>query len=247
MKNWCSRIVHPGTNHIVSFTDTQHLNTQKNTLPVRDCLVQIEDLVGLENLLTAIYVSSVLKKQMQKTILSRNYHLPKINDKAVKLGEDYILALLAEGDLVAIEAKYHLKCYTMFNRCYNVICKQTTVSENLEITAENELLHIVSIKEEIRGGSRVFDLQDLTEIMTERLEQYGIQKIVNRTRLKETVLKNFLDLTEEKGIRDRVFIMCSKTARKIISDITNTRWRSAHITNGSFNPQNRSFESWNSI
>ena len=150
----------------------------------------------------------------------------EIHDKAVKLGEDRILALLAEGDLVAIEAKYHLKCYTMFNRCYNVICKQTTVSENLEIKAENELLQF--IKEEISGGSRVFALQDLTEMMTERLEQYGIQKIVNRTRLKETVLKSFPDLTEEKGIRDRVFIMCSKTARKIISDTSQTPDEEAH-------------------
>ncbi len=129
------------------------------------------------------------------------------------------MALLAEGDLVAIEAKYHLKCYTMFNRRYNVICKQTTVSENLEITAENELLQF--IKEGITRGRRVFALQDLTEMMTERLEQYGIQKIMHRTRLKETVLKNFPDLTEEKGIRDRVFIMCSKTARKNISDTSN--------------------------
>ena len=45
----------------------------------------------------------------------------------------------------------------MFNRRYNVICKQTTVSENLKITAENELLQF--IKEEISGGSRVFALQ----------------------------------------------------------------------------------------
>ena len=54
--------------------------------------------------------------------------------------------------------------------------------------------------------------------MTEKLEQHGIQKTVNRTWLKETVLKHFLDMTEEKGTRDRVFIVCSKEARKIISD-----------------------------
>lgn len=150
----------------------------------------------------------------------------EIHDKAVKLGEDRVLALLAEGDLVAIEAKYHLKCYTMFNRRYSIICKQNTVSENLEITAENELLQF--IKEEISGGTRSFPLQDLTEMMTERLEQYGIQKIVNRTRLKDTILKNFPELREEKGVRDRVFIMCSTTARKIISDSSQTPDEEAH-------------------
>jgi len=61
MKSRCSRIVHPGTNHATSFTGHQHLSTQKNAL----CLLQREDPLGLENLLTAVYVSSVLKKQMQ--------------------------------------------------------------------------------------------------------------------------------------------------------------------------------------
>eukprot|EP00745_Piridium_sociabile_P034702 TRINITY_DN5991_c0_g1_i12.p2 TRINITY_DN5991_c0_g1~~TRINITY_DN5991_c0_g1_i12.p2 ORF type:complete len:424 (-),score=75.51 TRINITY_DN5991_c0_g1_i12:2994-4265(-) len=59
-------------------------------------------------------------------------------------------------------------------------------------------------------------------MMTERLEQHGIQKTVNRTRLKETVLEHFPNWTEEKGIRDRVFIICSKAARKIISNATQT-------------------------
>jgi len=59
-------------------------------------------------------------------------------------------------------------------------------------------------------------------MMTERLEQHGIQKTVNRTRLKETIREHFPNLTEEKGIRNRVFIVCSETARKIISDATQT-------------------------
>ncbi|CAB1456970.1 unnamed protein product [Pleuronectes platessa] len=53
--------------------------------------------------------------------------------------------------------------------------------------------------EEIAGGRNIFALQDLTDMMTERLERRGIQKNVNRTRLKKTVLKHFPDLTEEKG------------------------------------------------
>lgn len=144
----------------------------------------------------------------------------QIHEKAVALGEEHIVALLAEGDLVAIEAKYHRNCYTGFNRRYNAICKQETASENLEATTENELLQF--IKEEITGGRSIFALQDLTDMMTERLEQHGIQKTVNRTRLKERVLEHFPDLTEEKGIRDRVFIICSKTARKIITEATQT-------------------------
>ena len=144
----------------------------------------------------------------------------QIHDKAVILGEERIVAILSEGDLVAIEAKYHRNCYTGFNRRYDAICKQDTPSENLVATAENELFQF--IQEEVSRGRRIFALQDLTDMMTERLEQHGIQKTVNRTRLKESILEYFPNLTEEKGIRDRVFIVCSKTARKIISDASQT-------------------------
>jgi len=101
-----------------------------------------------------------------------------------------------------------------------VICKQDTASENLEATVENILLQF--IKEEVDGGRRIFALQDLTDMMTERLQQHKIQKIANRTSIKERFLEYFPNLTGEKGIRDRVFIVCSKTARKIISDATQT-------------------------
>ncbi|CAB1426742.1 unnamed protein product [Pleuronectes platessa] len=116
---------------------------------------------------------------------------------AVALGEDRIVALLSEGDLVTIEAKYHRNCYTGFKRRYNAICKRNTATEDFEVTAENKLLQFV--QEEIAGGRNIFALQDLTDMMTERLEQSGIQKTVNRTRLKKTVLKHFPDLTVEKG------------------------------------------------
>ena len=35
----------------------------------------------------------------------------QIRDKAVMMGEERIVAILSEGDLVAIEAKYHRDCY----------------------------------------------------------------------------------------------------------------------------------------
>ena len=68
---------------------------------------------------------------------------PQTHNKAVALGEDRVVVLMAEGDLVAIETKYHRNCYTQFNRRYVALCKQDTVSENLEATTENELLQFI--------------------------------------------------------------------------------------------------------
>ena len=58
--------------------------------------------------------------------------------------------------------------------------------------------------------------------MTIRCQDYGISTKVNPTRLEEAVLEHFPDLTEEKGTRNRVFLICSKFARKIISDAART-------------------------
>ena len=120
----------------------------------------------------------------QKVTLTQQIH-----DKAATLGEERIVALLPEGDVVANEDKHHRNCYTGFSRRYDAICKQDTASEIIEATTEKELLQF--IKEEITGGPRLFALQDLTDMMTQRLEQYGIHKTVNQTRLKERVLNTY--------------------------------------------------------
>ena len=84
-----------------------------------------------------------------------------------------------------------------------MISKQDTASENLEATTENGLLQF--IKEEVAGIRRICALQDLTDIMTEILQQYKLQMSVNRMCLKEHVLEHFSKLTEEKDIRTTEF------------------------------------------
>ena len=84
-------------------------------------------------------------------------YLQKVNlTQQIALGEEYIVAFLAQGDLVPIEARYHRNCYTRFTRYYDAICKHDTASENIEATAENELLQY--IKEEVDRGRRFLTL-----------------------------------------------------------------------------------------
>ena len=130
--------------------------------------------------------TSATDHSFQKLSLTNDIH-----DKAVALGMDHVVTNLAEGDLVAIEAKYHRNCFTGFNRQYHeIVSKEEQAknpNENIEVTIQNELLQFIN--EEIAGWRRIFTLHDLTDIMTERLEQHGINKMVNRTRLKERILE----------------------------------------------------------
>ena len=95
------------------------------------------------------------------------------------------------------------------------------------MTFENELLQFIT--EEVAAGVSMFALHDLTAIMTEKMKGYGVTKTVNCTRLKKRVLDHFPDLTEEKGVRDRVFLVCSRMARKIISQSNQTREEESRI------------------
>ena len=60
------------------------------------------------------------------------------------------MVLLDDGDVLAIEVKYHRLFYIGMNCHYNVIGKQDIASENGNATTENEMLQF--IKEEVSGG-----------------------------------------------------------------------------------------------
>jgi hypothetical protein len=83
----------------------------------------------------------------------------EIHDKAVSLGEDYIVSRLAEGDLVAIEAKYHWNCGTVFNRRYREMNRgaEQVKAENMEVLIENELIQFIN--EEVAVGAEFFSLK----------------------------------------------------------------------------------------
>ena len=100
---------------VVSFTSQQHLTMQKcysEGLPPatrRSCRTGAP--VNRKICIFCGDETNAADHSFQKVELSHQIH-----DIAVALGEDRIVALLSEGDLVAIEAKYHRNCYTGFKR-----------------------------------------------------------------------------------------------------------------------------------
>ena len=105
-----------------------------------------------------------------------------------------------------------------------------SVSYNKVLSIETSFAQAIADRTKINADivcpthlrKQILTVAALDNLDHKRLEQHGIHKTVNRTRLKETVLKHFPDMTEEKGHRERVFIVCSKAARKIISDAIQT-------------------------
>ena len=101
------------------------------------------------------------------------------------------------GDLVAIEAKYHLACLVKYrNRCRSFKrqhVNQRDVTTNLakarafaELTSHME----VSVEE----GYYLFKLAEVHRLYQERLSNLGHDTSVNKTRPKEKLLHHFAQL-----------------------------------------------------
>lgn len=122
-----------------------------------------------------------------------------VRESAIKLNNTDILAKLAGGDMVAIEAKYHVKCLVSL---YNQVRKlQTVPDENSNETS----LHGITFASldsyleefrEVRESVAVFKLADLAKMYSAKLQELGMEAAskINTTRLKERLLGVFPDL-----------------------------------------------------
>ena len=181
-----------------------------------------------------------------------------IPSMAKDLRDASLLAKIEGGDLIALEAKYHLSCLaTLRNRHRSHVSGVQSASENsfekekMEARALVELLtHIESSVEE---GNFFFKLSELQFLYESRLKDFGISKEINKVRFKEQILSHFAEaqtqsdgkniiLVFEKGMQELLkqeynnnykddALILSKAAKIIRKDIFNS---SSFHFNGNF-------------
>ena len=111
-----------------------------------------------------------------------------------------LLAKLSVGDLIALEAKYHVQCLvSLYNRA-----RQTKGSHEQEDSGTMNqgiaLAELVAYIEDAHADNEVvpiFKLADLSRMYSTRLEQLGTCR-VNSTNLKDRILAYFPDLQAHK-------------------------------------------------
>ena len=139
----------------------------------------------------------------------------RIRKAANLLSDAKLLAKLSEGDLVAIEARYHKACLTALgNRVRAFNASQSKVDSEDDIIVGVVLDEIASY---IRDCSRiensvpVFKLSDLKRICCERLQEHGaseeMQATIHSTRLKEKILEQLPELSEHKKGREVILTL----------------------------------------
>ena len=111
--------------------------------------------------------------------------------------EDFeLLGRKSKGDLIAVEAKYHLKCLIYLKNRYTCrsLCAQKAQNSSDGSVDEkmDESIAFVELVEYIEGcvesGTLLFKLSELSSLYIQRLEDLGIQKTINKTRLKIALL-----------------------------------------------------------
>ena len=104
------------------------------------------------------------------------------------------------ADLVALEAKYHLKCLVNLQHRHRSFLR-AKITEARSEERLNEARAMVElhghIQETIEEGEHIFKLSDLHSLYTKRLSFYGIDSTKNKTKLKESLLQKYPEAKEQ--------------------------------------------------
>ncbi|KAG1654981.1 Glycine receptor subunit alpha-3 [Nymphon striatum] len=146
----------------------------------------------------------------------------KIRSAALHIGDTKLLAKLSEGDVIAIEMKYHLKCLvSLYNRAKSTACQQPPHNQIYEMYHSIAFAELVTyIEEELTEMiTPVIKLANMVKMYSTRLEQLGNLKgeRVHSTRLKEKLLAHIPGLQAHKQGKDILFIRDADIG-KVLSD-----------------------------
>lgn len=149
-----------------------------------------------------------------------------IRDMITELNDTQLLSRIVGGDLIAMEAKYHLTCMVKLrNRYRSLTRKQNQTPEDTD-EKMNESRAFVEltryIEESVNSGTLLFKLSEIHSLYVTRLEELGIKKLVNKTRLKGHLLERFPEAQEQYDGRNTVLVF-KEGMRNMLQDALKIR------------------------
>ena len=110
-----------------------------------------------------------------------------------ELQDTTLLAKIEGGDLIALEAKYHLPCLTKLRNRHRSLSRKdpnSTDGQNevkkKQARAFSELVSYV--ESAVEDGTFCFKLADLRHLFEDRLQEIEVVKEVNKVRFKDQIL-----------------------------------------------------------
>lgn len=142
-------------------------------------------------------------KDNRRTVMTEPVN-ERVRQCAQVIQDPHLLAKLAQGDLIAIEAQYHPACllglYDKASKAEKSIPHEDDDAYHSQINAESlALADVIAYVEELRMNANipaVFYLSKLVELYTAQLQLHGVKAFtkIHSTRFKDRLLTNCPDL-----------------------------------------------------
>ena len=128
-----------------------------------------------------------------------------------ELQDTHLLAKVSDiGDLIAKEAKYHLKCLVnLRNRYRSYVRKSSQLTQDIDekFNESRAFVELSSyIEKAVNSSNVLFKLSDIHSMYVNRLEDFGINKQINKTRLKDKVLEKFPEAQEQHDGKNIIIV-----------------------------------------
>ena len=123
-----------------------------------------------------------------------------VRTMATELQDTELLSKIGGGDLIAIEAKYHLKCLVILRNRYRTFIRTSQEPFNTEekMSESIALVELFNhIEKSVDSGTLLFRLSELHRLYTTHLEDLEVRKVIDKTRLKDSLLDHFPEAQEQ--------------------------------------------------
>ena len=151
-------------------------------------------------------------------------HSDNVKQMAADLQDTDLMVRVCGPDLPAMQAKYHRNCLNALkNRHRSLMSKNSPPSKEKKLKEAGALEELFGfIEESISEGQYFFKFQELYEMLDLRLKSQGIESEKNRTRLKERILLEFPDASEQI-VKKQVIISFPEGIKKLVKEEMETR------------------------
>ena len=147
---------------------------------------------------------------------------------AMDMQDEDLMSKVVLRDLIADDRKYHLDCYTKYKNKYRsflteidpICASQRYIKNKINMIKARAFIELASyIETEVENGTFIYKLSKLHENYVERLNEFDVVCSINRTRLKEQLLRHFKeDGLQEQLVASSVILAFPKGIQQLLKD-----------------------------
>ena len=120
----------------------------------------------------------------------------RVRSMATDLQDTALLAKIEGGDLIALDAKYHLACLTQLRNWHRSLMRESqqhpySLGEEKKKQARVFAELITYIENSVEDGTSCFKFSELRHLFENCLLDFGINKEMNKVLFKEKILEHF--------------------------------------------------------